>query len=76
MKTKPSRREQANLRSEYDFATMKGGVRGKHYQAYQKGTNLVLLAPDVAKAFRDDDAVNNALRVLLRASKAAISRAN
>ena len=55
--------------AEYDFARMKGGVRGKYYRAYQKGTNLVLLAPDVAKAFPDEQSVNDALRVLLRASK-------
>lgn len=39
------------LRSEYDFAQMKGGVRGKHVERYRTGTNLVLLAPDVARAF-------------------------
>lgn len=38
------------MRPEYDFS---GGVRGKHYKAYQKGTNIVLLEPDIAKVFKD-----------------------
>lgn len=37
------------LRSEYDFAQLQGGVRGKYVELYRQGTNLVLLAPDVAK---------------------------
>lgn len=41
------------LRSEYDLKTLlKGGVRGKYAKKYREGTNLVLLEPDVAKAFR------------------------
>ena len=39
------------LRPEYDFAKMQGGVRGKYVQRYRSGTNLVLLDPDIAKAF-------------------------
>lgn len=42
------------------------GVRGKHYQEYQKGTNLVLLSPDVAAAFPTEEDVNEALRALMR----------
>ncbi len=76
MKNKPNGGRQTNMRPEYDFAKMKGGVRGKYYRAYQKGTNLVLLAPDVAKAFPDNDSVNKALRLLLRASKAALPRSS
>jgi len=72
MKNKPNCGRQTDMRSEYDFARMKGGVRGKYYRAYQKGTNLVLLAPDVAKAFPDTDSVNKALRLLLRVSKSAL----
>ena len=44
---------------------LSGGVRGKYYEAYQKGTNVVLLEPDVATAFRDSAAVNQALRQYL-----------
>ena len=46
---------------EYDFSR---GVRGKYYERYKKGTNVVLLEPDVAKMFPDSDAVNRALRAV------------
>ena len=61
MSTKKATRKPApdEMRSEYD---LRGGVRGKYFADYQKGTNLVLLAPDVAKSFRDSEAVNQALR--------------
>lgn len=42
-----------------------GGVRGKYYECYMQGTNVVLLAPDVAEVFRDSEAVNAALREYL-----------
>jgi hypothetical protein len=42
-----------------------GGVRGKYYDAYRKGTNVVLLDPDVATIFCDSAAVNQALRQYL-----------
>lgn len=54
------------LRPEYDFAQMKGGVRGKYVERYRAGTNLVLLDPDVAQAFPNDEAVNDALRLLIQ----------
>jgi len=54
------------LRPEYDFAQMQGGVRGKYVERYRAGTNLVLLDPDVAQAFPDDLAVNDALRMLIQ----------
>jgi hypothetical protein len=43
---------------------LKGGVRGKYYERAMAGTNLVLLEPDVARAFPDSDSVNRALRLL------------
>ncbi|MEA5517651.1 hypothetical protein [Limnoraphis robusta] len=54
------------LRPEYDFAKMQGGVRGKYIKRYREGTNLVLLDPDVAQAFPNDKAVNEALRSLIQ----------
>jgi hypothetical protein len=57
--------EDDDLRPEYDFSRMKGGVRGKYVERYRKGTNLVLLDPDVAAAFPDAKAVNDALRLLI-----------
>ena len=58
--------ETDELRPEYDFSQMSGGVRGKYAEAYRGGTNLVRLDPDVAEAFRTDSAVNEALRAILR----------
>jgi hypothetical protein len=49
--------------SQYDFSR---GVRGKHHEAYRRGTNVVLLDPDVAEVFKDSEAVNTALRRLAR----------
>jgi len=57
------------LRSEYDFAQMEGGVRGKYIERYRAGTNLVRLAPDVAAAFPDEEAVNSALRMLINVAQ-------
>jgi hypothetical protein len=57
------------MRPEYDFSKLKGRVRGKYVERYREGTNLVLLAPDVAEAFPDADSVNEALRFLIRVTK-------
>jgi hypothetical protein len=54
------------VRPEYDFASMKGGVRGKYAKRYRAGTNLILLDPELAKAFPTEAAVNAALRALLK----------
>ena len=61
-------RESDELRSEYDFAKMAGGVRGRYVRRYRAGTNLALLERDVAAAFPTDEAVNDALRAVLRAA--------
>ncbi|MBD2072335.1 hypothetical protein H6F86_00100 [Phormidium sp. FACHB-592] len=57
------------LRPEYDLSQMEGGVRGKYIDCYRAGTNLVLLAPDVAQAFPTEDAVNEALRLLMQVAR-------
>ena len=57
------------LLPEYDFSSMKGGVRGKYVARLKKGSNLVLLEPDVAAAFPTDAAANEALRAVLKASR-------
>jgi hypothetical protein len=44
---------------------LSGGVRGKYYERYKQGTNVVLLEPDIAHVFRDSAAVNQALREYL-----------
>ena len=62
------RKQQGNLRWEYDISSLKGRVRGKYAARYKAGTNLVLLSPDVAEYFPDDRSVNSALRRLIRGS--------
>lgn len=57
------------LRPEYHIEDLGPGVRGKYFESYRKGTNLVLLSPDVAKAFPTDGAVNDALRSLLEIAR-------
>ncbi|MSP39174.1 MAG: hypothetical protein EXR70_11845 [Deltaproteobacteria bacterium] len=59
------------LRPEYDMRKLlKGGVRGKYAERYRAGTNLVLLAPDVARAFANNsEAVNEALRLVIQLTK-------
>lgn len=55
-----------DLRPEYDLAELlKKGVRGKYAERFRAGTNLVLLEPDIAKAFPTDQAVNEALRLVI-----------
>jgi len=53
------------MRPEYD---LRGGIRGKYYQQYNEGTNIVLLDSDVAALFRDSESVNQALRGLIKAA--------
>lgn len=76
MKSKRIERTKASdeLRPEYDLSTLKGRVRGKYASRYKRGTNLVLLSPDVAAHFPDDQSVNAALRKLLRVDKKTIRR--
>jgi hypothetical protein len=62
-RTTPRRVARDEIRPEYDFSK---GVRGKYAKRYAKGTNLVLLDPDVAAQFGDAKAVNRALRAYLK----------
>jgi hypothetical protein len=61
------------MRPEYDI---RGGVRGKYYEQYCQGTNIVLLDPDVAAVFHDSESVNRALRVLIEAARIQVSDAS
>ena len=61
------------LRPEYDLSQLKGRVRGKYVERYGAGTNLVLLEPDVAAAFPDAKAVNEALRLLIKVAENQVS---
>ena len=65
-KTNESKKFKNTMRPEYD---MTGGVRGKYAGRFKGDVVMVPIAPDVAAAFPDADAVNDALRVLLKAAK-------
>jgi hypothetical protein len=70
MKKKLKNEYQENLRPEYDLKTLlKGAVRGKYVRQYKSSTNLVLLDPDVSKAFTSAQAVNVALRLVIQLNK-------
>ncbi len=66
--TGPSARDDAELLDEYDFS---GGVRGKYASAYAAGSNVIVLAPDVAAIFPDSQSVNEALRALVNIARRA-----
>ena len=53
------------LRTEYRREDLGKGVRGKYFARYRKGTNLVLLNDQAAKAFPTAEAVNEALLCML-----------
>jgi len=59
------------MRAEYDFSKLRGGVRGKYYSKAKAGTNLVLIDPDLVKVFPNDESVNRALRLLLETASDA-----
>lgn len=60
-----------DIRAEYKRADLGAGVRGRFYEQYQKGHNLVLLKPEVAAVFPTDEAVNHALLTLVRIARAS-----
>ncbi len=62
------------LRPEYDFSKLTGGVRGKYYERATAGTTLVLLDQDVTEAFPDGQAVNEVLRALIRVADTKVRR--
>ncbi len=76
MKKKTEKQERPDeLRRKYDLSKLKGGVRGKYIARYRAGTNLVLLSPDVAEFFPDEQSVNTALRTLIHGAKRPLRRA-
>lgn len=58
--------EADEMRDESDFSN---GVKGKYAKRFAEGTNVVVLDPDVAEAFPDPKAVNEALRILARSMR-------
>jgi hypothetical protein len=71
---KKARNRNNDMLPEYDFSR---GVRGKYAQRYAKSSNVVVLEPDVAKAFPNAEAVNSSLRGLaeiIRRQKSAVAK--
>jgi uncharacterized protein len=57
------------MRAEYVREDLGEGIRGRYYERYQEGTNLILLDPDVAAAFPASESVNQALRSLIEVAR-------
>jgi hypothetical protein len=76
MKKKDESEFSDELRPEYNLRELlKDGVRGKYAESYKKGTNLVLLDPDVAEVFANNsDAVNEALRLVIELKKLPVAK--
>ena len=59
------------MRAEYRREDLGKGVRGKHFEEFRKGSNLVLLTPELSKVFPTDEAVNAALTSLVVLARSA-----
>jgi len=62
MKKEQKSEREPDMLDEYDF---NGGVRGKYAERFARGSNIVVLDPDVAEVFSDSESVNQALRALV-----------
>ncbi len=72
MKKAVKTKRDPDMLDEYDFSK---GVRGKYAKRYAEGTNVILLAPDVAEYFPDSDSVNAALRALVGVARKSVRKA-
>lgn len=72
MKKNKTRVSDSEMRAEYDFSR---GVRGKYAKKFARGTNIVVLEPDVARIFPDSASVNKALRALAEVAEKQKKRA-
>jgi len=59
----PSKNHKEEMLAEYDFSN---GEKGRYAKRAQKGSNVLVLDPDVAKVFRDPIATNESLRALAK----------
>jgi hypothetical protein len=71
---KKSKRSQDELLPEYDFSTLTSKVKGKYAERYTSETNVVVLAPDVARVFKNEKSVNEALRMLVKIANAGANK--
>ena len=74
MKKASAKRNNDELRPEYDLSKLKGGVRGKYYRQATAGTNLVLIEPELTDVFPDTESGNRALRLLAETAISATGR--
>jgi hypothetical protein len=72
MKKTARKQRDPDLLDEYDFSE---GVRGKYADRYAAGTNIVVLAPDLAAIFPDSESVNRALRALVEVARKTAKKA-
>jgi hypothetical protein len=63
------KKDDYELKDEYDLSKMTVLPRGRFAPERRMGKNVAVLEPDIAQAFPDDDAVNEALRLVLKAAK-------
>jgi len=77
-KNSTKKKDDYELREEYDLSKMTVLPRGRFDPKRRLGSNVVVLEPEIAKAFPDDKSVNEALRLILKATKipqqAAVTR--
>ena len=59
-----------DMRAEYNFGSMRGGIRGKYVERLRRESNIVVLDPEIAQAFPTGEAVNAALRGMLDTARA------
>ena len=71
MKKAAKKKPAPDMLGEYDFSK---GVRGKYAKRYAEGTNVVVLAPDVAEFFPDSESVNRALRALVGVARKSVRK--
>ena len=69
MSETPNNTADPDMKAEYDFSK---GVRGKYAKRYAEGTNVVVLAADVAAVFPTSEAVNTALRALITLARETV----
>jgi len=74
MKKASAKKNNNDLRPEYDLSRLKGGVRGKYYRKATAGTNLVLIDPELTTLFPDTESVSRALRLLAETAASATEK--
>ncbi len=74
MKKASAKKNNSDIRPEYDLSKLEGGVRGKYYRKATAGTNLVLIEPELTEVFPDTQSVNRALRLLVNTAALAAGK--